>query len=71
MSKSVDNNLNNNKGETPGSSNQKCEKFQQKFNGSPTVALEVSSNVERLDYWKNLVAKLMKRIPLVPSENPF
>ena len=40
-----------------------------------SVSLEVSNNVEGLDYWKTLVAELMKRIPPasptppVPLEN--
>ena len=41
----------------------------QNHSGGPTIVLEVSSNEEGSNYWKNLVVKLMKRIPPVPPEN--
>ena len=46
------------------------ENSQQNPSGGPTVPLEVTTNVKDSDYWKTLAAELMKRIPLVPVENP-
>ena len=62
----VNNNLNSNEGETEGSGNEARENTQQNPSVGLIVALEVSSNVEALDYQKNLVAELMKVIPPIP-----
>ena len=71
MPESVNNNLKNNKGETQGLAT-KCSWIpQQNFSGGLIVALEVSRRAKGLNYWKNLVAKLMKRIPPAPLKLPL
>ena len=63
---SQSNNLDSNEDKTQGLSNQVTKNPQQNPSGGPMVVLEVSSNVERVDYWKTLVAELVIRIPLYP-----
>jgi len=60
---SVNNSLNNNKGETHCSGNQECQHLQQNLNGGPLGGIRLSNDAEGSNYWKNLVAELMKRNP--------
>ena len=71
MSESVTNNLNNNERKNQGSGNRECERLQQNFSGGLTVGLGLSNDVESPNYWKNLVAELMKRILSIPLKKPL
>jgi len=67
MLESVNKKQNSKEDKSHGSGNRVNEDPQQDPNGDSTVTLEVSSSVEDPNYWKNLVMKLMKRIPPAPS----
>jgi len=70
MLESLNNNLNNNEGETQRLSNQVLENPQQNVNGGLTIALEIFSSVEGPGCWKIFVPELMKMILYVPPEMP-
>ena len=39
--------------------------------GMPLILSKLASNIRNPNYWYALVSKLMKQIPLGPSESPY